>query len=220
MKKIAIAIDGPAGAGKSTISKIVAKKLNIEYVDTGAMYRAITLKILKNNISLEDNDSVKGMLENTEITLKMGKVYLDGIDVSEEIRMPYITKRVSEVSAMGIVRGKLVDMQRKMAMEKSVIMDGRDIGSNVLKEADYKIYLTASVEERAKRRKLEFDKKNISLSIEDVCRDIENRDKYDMSRKINPLCMAEDAILVDTTSKGIDEVVDEILKIVKKGKVL
>jgi cytidylate kinase len=220
LKIVTIAIDGPAGAGKSTISKIVARKLNIEYVDTGAMYRAITLKILKNNISIDDIESIKDMLENTEITLDRGRTYLDGNDVSEEIRIPYITDRVSEISAMSIVREKLVDMQRRMALEKSVIMDGRDIGTNVLKNANYKIYLTATVEERAKRRHEELIRKNIKMSFEDVCTDIENRDKYDMSRKINPLCMAEDAILVDTTSKGINEVVDEILKIVKRGKVL
>lgn len=219
MKRIVIAIDGPAGAGKSTISKLLAQRLNIEYIDTGAMYRAVTLKMLMNNIPAK-NINVKDMLKNTDIEFINGKLFLDGIDVSEEIRKPIVTSNVSEVAAMKVVREKLVDMQRSMAGEKSVIMDGRDIGTNVLKDADFKIFLTASVEERAGRRQKELLEKGIDISFEEMCSDIKRRDDYDSNRKINPLCMAEDAILVDTTSKGISEVVEEILEIVNKGKVL
>lgn len=219
MDRIVIAVDGPAGAGKSTISKLLAKKLNIEYIDTGAMYRAVTLKMLKNNIPVESN-VVKNMLINTDIKFINGRLFLDGIDVTEEIRKPEVTLNVSEVSAMRVVREKLVEMQRDMAGEKSVIMDGRDIGTNVLKDANVKVFLTASVEERASRRKKELFEKGIDISFEDMCSDIKRRDNYDSTREINPLCKADDAVLVDTTSKGISEVVEEILGIVKKGKVL
>lgn len=218
MERIVIAIDGPAGAGKSTISKLLAQSLNIEYIDTGAMYRAVTLKMLMNNIPA-DSKNVKAMLTNTDIKFINGKLFLDGIDVSEEIRKPIVTSNVSEVSAMKVVREKLVDMQRSMAGEKSVIMDGRDIGTNVLKDADFKIFLTASVEERAGRRQKELLEKGLDISFDEMCSDIKRRDDYDSNREINPLRKAEDAILVDTTSKGIGEVVEEILKIVNKGKV-
>lgn len=218
MERIVIAIDGPAGAGKSTISKLLAQSLNIEYIDTGAMYRAVTLKMLMNNIPAESKN-VKAMLTNTDIKFINGKLFLDGIDVSEEIRKPIVTSNVSEVSAMKVVREKLVDMQRSMAGEKSVIMDGRDIGTNVLKDADFKIFLTASVEERAGRRQKELLEKGLDISFDEMCSDIKRRDDYDSNREINPLRKAEDAILVDTTSKGIGEVVEEILKIVNKGKV-
>lgn len=215
MGKIIIAVDGPAGAGKSTISKIVAEKLNIEYIDTGAMYRAVTLKLLKNNIPIEEDEKIKEILEKTDVSLSGGRVYLDNEDVSEEIRMPYVTKNVSEVSAKPYVREKLIKLQRNMAMKKNVIMDGRDIGTNVLKDATHKIFLTATVEERARRRYKELCEKKIEVSFESVYKDIENRDHYDSTRKINPLRRAEDAILVDSTSKGIDDIVNEILNIVR-----
>lgn len=219
MERVVIAIDGPAGAGKSTISKLLAQRLNIEYIDTGAMYRAVTLKMLKNNIPV-DSSIVKNMLRNTDIKFVNGRLFLDGIDVSEEIRKPEVTSKVSEVSAMKVVREKLVDMQRSMAGEISVIMDGRDIGTNVLKDANFKIFLTASVEERASRRQKELFEKGIDISFEEMCSDIKRRDNYDSTRKINPLCKADDAVLVDTTSKEINEVVEVILEIVNKGKVL
>jgi CMP/dCMP kinase len=216
MDRLVLAVDGPAGAGKSTICRIVAKRLNIEYIDTGAMYRAVTLKILNENIKFHDGISIEKMLSNTEINLTEGKVYLDGRDVSEEIRMPYISGRVSEVAAMPIVRQKLVEMQRKMASTKSVVMDGRDIGTNVLKnESNLKIYLTASVEERGKRRYKELFEKGHEVTLDGICRDIEERDRYDMNREVNPLCKAGDAVLVDTSGKTIDEVVEEIIKLVQ-----
>jgi cytidylate kinase len=213
MDRIVIAIDGPAGAGKSTISKIVAKKLNIEYIDTGAMYRAVTLKLKRKNVSLSDEEELKKIMDETDIDFVNSRVYLDGEDVSEEIRMPYVSEMVSEVAAKGVVREKLVQLQRNMAAKKSVIMDGRDIGTNVLKDANYKIYLTASVEERAERRYKEMKEKGINVTFSEICHDIQERDRIDMSREINPLKKAEDAVLVDTTGKGIDDVVEEILKI-------
>lgn len=216
VKRIVIAIDGPAGAGKSTISKLVAKRINIEYIDTGAMYRAIALKTLNNGIDFEDIDGIEELLKNTDINFSNGKIYLDGIDVSDKIRTPEMSNLASSISAIKVVREKLVYLQRLMAAKKSLVMDGRDIGTNVLKDAKYKIYLTATVEERAIRRYNELCKKNIDVTFENICKDIVRRDKNDMEREINPLYKAEDAILVDTTGKSIEEVVNEILNIVMK----
>lgn len=218
MSRLVIAVDGPAGAGKSTISKIIAKRLNIEYIDTGAMYRAVTLKLLRDGIEMGNDRLIENALENIEIELLNGRVILNGEDVSEEIRMPYISSNVSEVSAKAQVRKKLVELQRRMALVQSVIMDGRDIGTNVLKDANYKIYLTASVEERGERRYKELLEKGLKVDLQGICRDIENRDSYDMNREINPLRRAEDAILVDTTGKSINEVVEEILEIIRGNK--
>lgn len=218
MKRIVIAIDGPAGAGKSTISKVIAKRLNIEYIDTGAMYRAMALKALNNGIDIEDIDGIVNLLKNTEINFNIGKIYLDGIDVSNKIRTPEMSNLASKISAIPIVREKLVNLQRDMAAKKSLVMDGRDIGTNVLKDAEYKIYLTATVEERASRRYNELCRKKLDVTFENICKDIALRDKNDMERKINPLYMAEDAKLVDTTGKSIDEVVNEIINIVMKNR--
>lgn len=216
MKNLIIAIDGPAGAGKSTISKIIADKLNIEYIDTGAMYRAVTLKIIREGISLQDDDAIECMLKETNIDFIKGRIYLDGEDVSKDIRTIEVSSKVSDVAAKSYVRQRLVEIQKNMAEKKSVIMDGRDIGTNVLKDANYKIFLTASVEERAKRRYKEMIEKGSCVTFEDVCKDIENRDRIDSTRKVNPLRKADDAIEIDTTSKSINEVVDEILSIVNK----
>lgn len=216
MKNMVIAIDGPAEVGKSTISKILAQKLNIEYIDTGAMYRAVTLKIIRMGIDLQDDEAIKDMLKYTKIDFVKGRIYLDGEDVSEEIRTIKVSSKVSDVAAKPYVREKLVEIQRKMAMQKSVIMDGRDIGTNVLKDANVKIFLTASIEERAKRRYKEMIEKGINVTFEEICRDIENRDRIDSTRKTNPLRKAEDAVDIDTTSKTIDEVVEEIISIVNK----
>lgn len=215
MEKICIAIDGPAGAGKSTISKIVANKLNIIYIDTGAMYRAITLKLIKNDIDFNDEWSIHKILDDTHIDFNNENVLLDGKDVSEDIRLPFINENVSKVAAIGIIRENLVKMQRKMAGSKSVIMDGRDIGTVVLKDADIKIYLTASVEERAQRRYFELIDKGINTSLEKICEEIKKRDEMDMNRELNPLKKADNAVELDTTGKNIDMVVGEILAIVK-----
>ncbi len=215
VKRIVIAVDGPAGAGKSTISKVIAKKLNIEYIDTGAMYRAIALKTLNNEISPEDIDGIERLLEDTDINFINGRIYLDGMDVSSRIRTPEISSLSSKISAVRAVREKLVSLQRAMARSKNLVMDGRDIGTNVLKDAEYKIYLTATVEERASRRHNELSRKKIDMAFDEICRDIAVRDRNDMEREINPLFKAEDAILVDTTGKSIEEVVNEILNIIQ-----
>jgi cytidylate kinase len=212
MDRIVIAVDGPAGAGKSTISKIVAQRLGLEYIDTGAMYRAITLKVVRNNVDISDAEALRVLMKKTDMTFLMNRLILDGEDVSDVIRMPYVSAKVSEVAAIPFIREQLVEIQRKMASSKNVIMDGRDIGTNVLKDANVKIYLTASVKERASRRYKELVDKGLSVEFENICRDIETRDRIDSSRAANPLCKADDAIEVDTSSKSIEEVVDEILK--------
>ncbi|MCX7904752.1 MAG: (d)CMP kinase [Caloramator sp.] len=216
MKKFSIAIDGPAGAGKSTIAKIIAQRLKIEYIDTGAMYRAITLKAIRNGIDIGNIDKIVELLDKTDINFTNGRVYLDGEDVSDEIRLPEIGNLVSQVAAIKEVREKLVTLQRDIAKNKSVIMDGRDIGTNVLKDADIKIFLVASVEERAKRRYKELLEKGIDVSYDDIVKEIEKRDYIDSTREVNPLRKAEDAIIVNNTDKTLNEVIDEILSIVYK----
>ncbi|KRQ86624.1 Cytidylate kinase [Caloramator mitchellensis] len=216
MRRISIAIDGPAGAGKSTIARIIADKLNIEYIDTGAMYRAVTLKFLRKGIDLDnDYDKISNILSYTDINFEKGKIYLDDEDVSEEIRLPEIGKYVSRVAAMPEVREKLVKLQREIALKKSVIMDGRDIGTNVLMNADVKIFLIASAEERARRRYTELHEKGIEVSFDEIYKEIENRDYIDSTRKINPLRKAEDAITIDSSNKTINEVVEDILLIIR-----
>lgn len=216
MSKVAIAVDGPAGAGKSTISKLIANKLNIEYIDTGAMYRAAALKVIKNGISVNDEKMIKNILEKTDISFVNGSIYLDGENVSQQIRSEVITDAASKVSALYCVREKLVELQRKMAANQSIIMDGRDIGSNVLKDANIKIFLIASIEERANRRYKEMLEKGTGVTFEKVKDDIWNRDKYDSERPLNPLKCADDAFVVDTTGKSIDTVVIEIMNIINQ----
>lgn len=215
--KISIAVDGPAGAGKSTISKIIAERLNINYIDTGAMYRALTLKILRKGIDIKDKEGIIGLLKNTTIDFKDRHIFLDEEIVDEEIRTSDVSRNVSEVSKIKEVRERLVQLQREIASNKSVIMDGRDIGSHVLPDADYKFYLTASIEERGIRRYKEIKKKDKRVSLENIIREIELRDKIDSTREISPLIKCDDAFQIDTTNKSIDEVVDEIIKIIEKG---
>lgn len=209
---ITIAIDGPGGAGKSTIAKLVAKRLDIDYIDTGAMYRAIAYKTVNENIDTNDDKSIRTMLDDTEIDFIGGSIYLDGQCVDKQIRTPEISQMASKVSALGPVREKLVELQRKMGHEKSVIMDGRDIGTNVLTDAAYKFFMTASAEERARRRYKELIEKGESVTFEQVLSDINQRDKNDMERELNPLRKAEDATEIDTTGLSIEEVADVILK--------
>ena len=212
---IRIAIDGPGGAGKSTIAKQVARALDIDYIDTGAMYRAVGYKLIRDNVDMYDEDALLAMLEATDIDFSGGKTILDGEDISDRIRTQEISRKASECSALAPVRAKLVELQKKMGSTKSVIMDGRDIGTVVLKDAELKIYLTASAEERASRRHRELLLKGEDISYEKVLADMQERDYNDMHREITPLRKADDAIELDTTGMSIDEVTEYILRKVK-----
>jgi len=212
-----IAIDGPSGAGKSTIAKRVAAVLKIDYIDTGAMYRAIGYKIKNENVDMHDEAALAAMLSGTDVDLHEGKVLLDGQDVSGRIRTPEMSKMASACSALPAVRAKLVELQRNMAKSKSVIMDGRDIGTNVLTDARFKIYLTASVEERARRRYKELTEKGETVTLEEVEADMRQRDYNDSHRQLNPLRKAEDAVEIDYTEMTMEEVVERILGMVKKA---
>lgn len=213
---VKIAIDGPGGAGKSTIAKLVAKELDIDYIDTGAMYRAIGYKVSQTNTDLEDEKALKIMLDSTDIDFSEGNIYLDGINVNTEIRTPEMSLMASKVATIGDVRTKLVALQRNMGKTKSIIMDGRDIGSNVLVDAEFKFFMTASPEERADRRYKELIAKGEDVTLDEVLEDIKQRDYNDTHRKLNPLKAAEDAIMLDTTGMSIEEVVNNILSEVRK----
>jgi len=199
----AIAIDGPSGVGKSTLARALAGKLGYIYIDTGAMYRAVTLYALENGIYPADEAALTAALPDIKLDISYiggeQRIFLNGKDVSEDIRTPEVTNTVSYPSAMPPVRRFLVEMQRKMAHSKNVIMDGRDIGTVVLPNADLKIYLTASDLERANRRHADFIRAGVDISLEDVLKDIRRRDGIDSSREDSPLCAADDAVLVDTT---------------------
>lgn len=209
-----IAIDGPAGAGKSTIAKLAAKSLGYVYVDTGAMYRAIALYVINNDVDYEDETSLKNALQNINIEIKYvegaQRVLLNGDDVSEKIRQEAVGNMASKVAAKGPVREKLLQLQRDIAASTDVIMDGRDIGTFVLPNAECKIYLTASVQVRAKRRYDELLAKGETPCLEQIEKDIELRDYQDMNREIAPLKQAEDAIYIDSSDMTIEEVVDKI----------
>lgn len=216
MKEIfRIAIDGPSGAGKSTIAKAVAAGLGIDYIDTGAMYRAVGYKVKDAGIDADDEGALKALLNETEIDFKQGDIILDGVVVNDKIRTPEISKMASIVSTKEPVRAKLVDIQRAMGSRKSVIMDGRDIGTNVFKDAEYKIFLTASVKERADRRYKELIEKGQDVEYEQIYSDIEARDYSDCTRKLNPLRKADDAVELDTTGLNIDQVVEKVMEIVR-----
>lgn len=211
-----IAVDGPAGAGKSTISKLVAKKLGIQYLDTGAMYRAVTLYFLENNVDFSNIDEVENSLDKIHIDFLNNILFLNNIDVSKQIREKNVNDNVSAVSAIAIVREKMVDLQRKMSNNKSVILDGRDIGTVVFPNANYKFFLVASVDIRAQRRyKEELEKGNKSANIDDIKKSIENRDYIDSTRKVTPLKKADDAIQIDTSYMNIEEVVESIISYIQ-----
>ena len=210
-----IAIDGPAGSGKSTIAKLIAEDLELVYLDTGAMYRLVTLKALNEGI-LGDFEKIKKMLNNLNIDIKENGFYLDNVDVSDEIRKPIVSENVSDIAAIREVREKMVDLQRKFSESKNVILDGRDIGTVVFPNADVKIFLVADAKERANRRYKELVKKGENVKIEEIYENILKRDEIDSTRKESPLKKAEDAIEVDTTSKNIGEVKNEILNICSK----
>jgi len=211
-----IAVDGPSGAGKSTIAKALAKELGIDYIDTGAMYRAVGYKLIKEGIALDNIAAITAMLSGTSIDFDKGKTILDGVDISDQIRTPEISKMASDCSALPIVREKLVEIQRKIGRAKSVIMDGRDIGTNVFKDAELKFFITASPEERARRRYLELVEKGVNQDFESVLSDIVARDHNDSTRTLNPLKKADDAILIDTTDMSIDEVKGMMMKEIEK----
>ena len=218
MNDIQIAIDGPSGSGKSTISKIIAEGLSITYLDTGAMYRAITLKTLDMNINFRDIERIKKLLSDTSISFINNKVHLDGKDVSIDIRSIEVTENVSKISAIKEVREHLVKAQQKIASSIDIIMDGRDIGTRVLPNAKYKFFLNASIDERARRRHEEFLSQGKVVEYEKIREDIEIRDYNDSNRKESPLVKACDAIEIDTTKMSIEEVVKYIISFIKKGE--
>lgn len=220
MKKdiFSIAIDGPAGAGKSTIAKIAAQRLKIEYIDTGAMYRALTLKVLMGNIDPQNTFEIIRLMETTDIDFINNHIYLDREMVDDKIRDNIISKNVSYIAVIKEVREKMVFFQKKMATTKSVIMDGRDITTVVLPNADFKFFVTASVEIRSRRRFKELvEKGEENISLEQIMIDIEKRDDIDSNREIAPLTKTDDSYLLDTTDKTIEECVEIIVSLVRGG---
>ena len=215
MKNLVIAVDGPAGAGKSTIAKIIADKLNINYIDTGAMYRAVTYKVLQNNIDTTDEQAIIEVAKASEIDFKDNNIYLDGKILKEEIRTPEVSNNVSNVAKIKEVRYLMVDVQREIGKRNSVILDGRDIGSYVFPNADYKFFLNASPEERGERRYKELVKKGYETTLEEVIKDVIRRDEIDSNREFAPLVKADDAIEIDTTGKSIEGVVEDVISKIK-----
>ena len=217
-----IAIDGPAGAGKSTIAKLVAKKLGYIYVDTGSMYRAMALACIRKGIEASDEENVIKTCMECDVTINyengVQQVYLNGENVNGYIRVEEVSNMTSAISVYGPVREKLVELQRSLAKKQDVIMDGRDIGTCVLKDAFLKIYLTASTRTRAERRYKELIEKKIDCNLDEIEKDIIDRDYRDMHRDISPLTLAEDAVLVDCSYMNIDEVVDTIINLVNERK--
>lgn len=218
MEKFIIAVDGPAGSGKSTISKIVARELGFTYLDTGAMYRMVTYAVLKRKTDLDNKEEVLNLLETIKLDINKDKFFLDGEDVSDVIREVEVTNNVSKVASLKEVRDKLVHMQRDISEGKKVILDGRDIGTVVFPNANLKIFLVASPEERAKRRVKEFIEKGIDTSYETVLEEIKTRDFMDSTRKESPLTQAKDAKLIDTSFMSIEEVSSTIIGMVKDIK--
>lgn len=218
MKIYSIAIDGPAGSGKSTIAKVLSEKLGVIYVDTGAMYRTVAYYCMENGISTTDGSAVEKALDNIDMEIKMADgvqhMILNGKDVTDFIRSAEVGQGASDVGVFIPVRDKLVEMQQEMASKISVVMDGRDIGTVVLPNAEVKIYLNADVEERAKRRLKEFVEKGKTDTLENVVEQIKQRDHNDMTREYNPLRKADDAVEIDTTGMTVEQVAAEVLKIV------
>ena len=212
-----IAMDGPAGAGKSTVAQKVAKELSFVYVDTGAMYRAMALYLLRKGVNREEPDEIGEACQNAEISIEYQNgeqiVLLDGENVNAHLRTEEVSAMASVSSAVPRVREKLLDLQRKLARTMSVVMDGRDIGTTILPDADVKIYLTASSLTRARRRYLEYQEKGEACDLAEIQKTIEERDQRDMTREISPLCQAEDAVLVDSSELTIDETVEKILSV-------
>lgn len=214
--KYNVAIDGPAGAGKSTIAKLLADRLGLMYINTGSMYRAVTMVALENHIMENDNEELQKIIHNMNIEFSGDNLILNGEDIQDKITTPYISNNVSKYAANRVVREKLVKLQQDIAMKSSVVMDGRDIGTVVLKDAEYKFFLTASPEERARRRFNELVSKKLQVCFEEILEDIIKRDNYDTTREIDPLKMAEDAIKIDSTGKSIEDVIDTMIGVINK----
>lgn len=210
MQNLIVAIDGPAGSGKSTIAKLLADKYKFTYIDTGAMYRMITFYFLEKKVNINDNDEIEKALASISLDMKDGKFILNSKDISKEIREPEVSNNVSKIASLKKVRENLVDLQRKISKDKNVILDGRDIGTVVFPNAQLKIFLVASAEERAKRRHKEFFDKGIEISYEKVLNSIQERDFIDSTREESPLIKAEDALELDTTNLKIEDVLNFI----------
>ena len=217
-----VAIDGPAGAGKSTIAKLVAKEMNFIYVDTGAMYRAIALYLLRKGVKPDERDRFADECRGADVTIRyedgIQQVILNGENVSGMIRTEEVGNMASASSVDGAVRAKLLDLQRNLAKENDVVMDGRDIGTNILPNADVKFYLTASAEERANRRFKELTEKGQECDLEKIKADIIERDERDMNREIAPLKQAEDAVLIDSSDMGVDDVLKVMVETINKKR--
>jgi CMP/dCMP kinase len=218
MQKIKIAIDGPAASGKSTTAKIIARKLNYLYIDTGAMYRALTLAIINTKVDISDEEEIKGLALNSNIELKQTDselhTFLNGKDVSHEIRLPEINQIISQISAFPEIRKLMVEKQRALAQHGGIVMDGRDIGTVVLTDAEVKIYMEAKLSERAKRRFDELQRKGVDSDLNEIENEIANRDQIDSNRATSPLKPAEDSIIIDTSNMTIKEQTDACLKLI------
>jgi len=218
MTKIKIAIDGPAASGKSTTAKIIAQKLNYLYIDTGAMYRALTLAIIRAKIDISDEEGIKELALNTNIELKESNsellTYLNGKDVSHDIRLPEINQIISKISAYQKIRKIMVEKQRALAQHGGIVMDGRDIGTVVLPDAEVKIYMEAKLSERAKRRFTELQNKGVKSDLLEIEKEIANRDQIDSNRAASPLKPAEDSIIIDTSNLTIEEQTNKCLEII------
>jgi len=206
-----IAMDGPAGAGKSTIAKRLADSIGYTYIDSGAMYRALTLKVLRENIPLKELDSIINIAKETVIDFRENSIFIDGKSANSEIREEYVSRNVSYIAAIPEVRKLMVELQRKISRDKNVVMDGRDVGTVIFPSADTKFFITASADERAERRYNELKQKGYAADINDIKSQIMNRDHIDTTRSESPLKAAHDAIIIDTTGKSIEEVLEEVI---------
>jgi cytidylate kinase len=215
MRNLQIAVDGPAGSGKSTVAKEIANRLGIIYLDTGAMYRAVTYLALEPQMDVKKSQDLRTIVDSLTLEMEPGRIFVNGQDVTESIRLPEVSRNVSYTAMDAYVRERMVALQRSIAGNKSVIMDGRDIGTHVLPDAKYKFFLTATAEERAERRMKELHEKGFDVSFEQLVNEIKERDRLDSEREVSPLVKAEDAIEIDTTSMGIQDVVRFILDFVE-----